>query len=192
MLFNFKCYVLLSPIDLHFFLDLKSYILQVIDRYIREGKIQGVQQQQQAKKHAKLVLLLDCWPVNVSKEFREWVAATYSFILLRYIPAGLTGGWQINDAYLHRPLKLSVRVSAEDWYCGEMAAALEQLSTGVITEVELGAFANSLMSIKTLRDNSVHWVVKALAEISKVDEDGNTLILKGTITNFPVPFNESS
>ena len=163
--------------------------MQVIDRYIRDGKIQGILQQQQAKHNAKMVLLLDCWPVNLSKEFREWVAKTYPFILLRYIPAGLTGGWQINDAYLHRPLKLHVRVAAEKWYCDKMAIALEQLSTGAMTEVELGAFANSLMGIKTLRDNSVLWVVEALAAICKKDDDGNTLIMKGTSVFPCLPFN---
>ena len=154
--------------------------MQVIDRYISEGKILGLQAQENAKKNYKMVLLLDCWPVNLSKEIGEWVAKTYPFILLRYIPAGLTGGWQINDAYLHRPFKLAVRVSAEEWYCQMMAEALEKVSTGAMEEVDLGAFANSLMSIKTLRDNSVHWVVKALKDICKKDDDGNTLIMKGT------------
>ena len=49
------------------------------------------------KETLPLVLLLDCWSVNTSREFRAWVAETYPFIRLRYISAGLTGKCQIND-----------------------------------------------------------------------------------------------
>ena len=48
-------------------------------------------------KIAPLVVILDCWSVNTSKEFQECVAKTFPLIRVRYIPAGMTGMGQIND-----------------------------------------------------------------------------------------------
>jgi len=63
-----------------------------------------------------MVILLDCWNINTSKEFRAWVSDTYPCIRLRYIPAGMTGKAQINDTMLHAPFKVYVRRLCERWY----------------------------------------------------------------------------
>ena len=67
-----------------------------------------------------MVLLLDCWSVNLSADFQKWVAESYPFIRLRCIPAGVTGKVQINDTYFHGPFKKWVRKQAEDWYLSQL------------------------------------------------------------------------
>ena len=42
-----------------------------------------------------MVILLDCWSVNTSREFRAWIEEKYPYMRLRFIPAGLTGKFQI-------------------------------------------------------------------------------------------------
>jgi hypothetical protein len=71
--------------------------------------------------------ILDCWKVNVCKEFKQWMADTHPNCRLRYIPAGMTGDVQINDAFLHGPFKKWVRALAEAWYQTAFTANLAKL-----------------------------------------------------------------
>ncbi len=61
------------------------------------------------------VCILDCWPMNLSERFREWLKQSHPQCRLRFIPAGMTGQKQINDVYLHAPYKKWVRDEAEAW-----------------------------------------------------------------------------
>ena len=45
----------------------------------------------------KIILLVDCWPVNLSVEFKEWVRAHCPGIRVLYIPAGATGQYQVRS-----------------------------------------------------------------------------------------------
>ena len=44
-----------------------------------------------------MILILDCWSVNLSEEFRLWVAKEHPKLHICYIPANCTGLYQIND-----------------------------------------------------------------------------------------------
>jgi hypothetical protein len=66
-----------------------------------------------------VIFLLHCWSVNTSKDFRNWVKEKYPYMrCLRFIPAGLTGKFQINNNtyYFHGPNKQWARNEAEKWH----------------------------------------------------------------------------
>ena len=48
-----------------------------------------------ARTRTKILLLIDCWPVNLSAEFKEWVRTNCPGIRILYIPAGATGQFQV-------------------------------------------------------------------------------------------------
>eukprot|EP01038_Epipyxis_sp_PR26KG_P012774 gene12774-17126_t len=75
-----------------------------VDELIRKREIPA-----SCRKNLPMVILLDCWSVNTSKEFKDWIKETYPYMKVRYIPAGLTGKFQINDTYFHGPYKQWVR-----------------------------------------------------------------------------------
>ena len=60
----------------------------------------GAISQSNALRAPMVVLFNDCWSLNLSEEFRNWVEATYPFIRLRFIPASVK-----NDTYFHTPYK---------------------------------------------------------------------------------------
>lgn len=49
-----------------------------------------------AQEKALGVWILDCWPVNLSKEFRAAMKADCPGLIIRYIPAGWTGKIQVS------------------------------------------------------------------------------------------------
>ena len=56
------------------------------------------------------VLLLDCWSVHKSAEFRSWISRAYPTYHLVFVPAGCTGKAQPADVILQRPFKAGTRV----------------------------------------------------------------------------------
>jgi len=150
-----------------------EYRVEVIDKRVPIG------QRQAAMESFQMVVLLDCWPVNLSEEIKKYVREKYPFMRIRYIPAGLTGGYQINDSYLHGPLKSNLRRLAEAWYAATTLDLLKKLENKVITESDFHARQHSMFSIVLLRDKSVEWVIESLQRIATRDQFGNNVILKG-------------
>ena len=54
----------------------------------------GITVEEEAKV-TKIVLMLDCWPVNLTAEYRDFVKANCPGIRLMFIPAGGTGRFQV-------------------------------------------------------------------------------------------------
>ena len=150
-----------------------EYRVQVIEKRVPIG------QRQAAMESFQMVVLLDCWPVNLSEEIKKYVREKYPFMRIRYIPAGLTGGYQINDSYLHGPLKSNLRRLAEAWYAATTLDLLKKLENKEITECDFHARQHSMFSIVLLRDKSVQWVIESLKLITARDQFGNNVILKG-------------
>lgn len=140
---------------------------------------------------AKMIILLDCWPVNLSAEIRNYIKTEHDYMLVRYIPAGLTGGVQINDAYLHAPFKGYVRQQAEDWYQEKMIKLLERKKEG-LPEAEFMAAMAMILQMGTLRDKSVEWTLSALQKISEPSKDNKdyNLIKKGWFAIYGQIFDE--
>jgi hypothetical protein len=161
----------------------KKKLLDELDKF-RTRRLQEMQDRGlisvQAAKEAKMIVLLDCWPVNLSAEIRDYIKTTYKYMIVRYIPAGLTGGVQINDAYLHAPFKGYVRQQAEDWYHEEMLELLKRKRDG-LSEADFLAATTELLRMPLLRDKSVEWTSNALKRISQASKDdkNNNLIKKG-------------
>ena len=62
------------------------------------------------------VVMLDCWPVNLSAITKQHVLDKCPGMELMFIPAGGTRRYQINDTDLHKPSKDCIRFEACAWY----------------------------------------------------------------------------
>jgi hypothetical protein len=77
----------------------------VVDEHIRDHKEETGKDLTRAEGEAisKCVWLLDCWPVNTSKAFREAMhTMTAGRMEILYVPAGATGRFQVNDTHMHK------------------------------------------------------------------------------------------
>ena len=61
----------------------------------------------------RCIYFLDCWPVNLTDELRNWVKETCPGMRLRFIPAGGTGKYQVNDTHMHKPTKDGSKTAAQ-------------------------------------------------------------------------------
>ena len=122
-------------------------------------------------------------PVNLSSEFRNAVEKLSNGRMeLMFVPAGVTGRYQVNDTHLHKPLKDYARKLASLWYAARMKA-LNQMrnnETSSISTEDYQSRVSKLMSVVILRNKAPEWLWLAVQHISKKipDEDRN-LIKKG-------------
>ena len=79
---------------------------------------------------ANILLLLDCWAVHKSAEFRGWLQIEHPRIHLVFVPANCTSKLQLADVALQRPFKSCITQSFNDWAA---AAVAEQIQRGEIT-----------------------------------------------------------
>lgn len=83
---------------------MREYFAKILKPYIdRTIKEMNVQVDLPADQHA--VVLLDCWSVHTSDEFRTHIKEHYPNIHLLYIPGGTTGLFQPADVAINRPFK---------------------------------------------------------------------------------------
>ena len=94
---------------------MKDYIKKIIDPWVRL-KAKGLELKTQA--HA--VLILDCWSVHTSEDFRAWMKETHPHYHLVYVPAGRTGIAQPADVILQRPLKAGIVNAFSYWMATEI------------------------------------------------------------------------
>jgi hypothetical protein len=93
------------------------------------------------KTHPHAVLILDCWSVHTSKDFREWMKETHPHYHLVYVPAGCTGIAQPADVILQRPLKAGIVNAFSLWMATEIHLLLKngaapselKMNTGMTT-----------------------------------------------------------
>lgn len=119
---------------------------------------------------SKMILYLDCWTIHRSKEFCEWIAATYLFIILLFVPANCTGIFQPCDVGLQRLFKQSVKQSASQFFVKHVQdERLKGIAPGKIRfPIKLGQ----------LRDQTPTWCttgVDFLNSISKNDGDNSSI-----------------
>ena len=84
-------------------------------------------------KYPHCILLLDCWSVHTSKEFRSWMATAYPSYHLIYVPAGCTGKAQPADVVLQRPFKSGVVNEFTRW----MSTEIHHLVKGGMAPAEI-------------------------------------------------------
>jgi hypothetical protein len=98
------------------------------------------------------VVQLDVWSVHKSREFRRWIRRTYPWIILDFVPGGLTGLWQVCDVGIARPYKQAIRRAQLE----DIVAETQQL----LADSDESAAALRLdVTIGTLRTRSVRWYV---------------------------------
>ena len=101
-----------------------------------------------------MILYLDCWTIHRSKEFREWIQATYPFIILLFVPANCTGIFQPCDVGLQRLFKHSVKQSASEFFIQHVH---KERSSGVAPgKIRLPT------KLGELRDQTPAWCVKGV------------------------------
>jgi len=81
---------------------------------------------------AHILLLLDCWAVHKSAEFRDWMKKEHPRIHLVYVPANCTSKLQLADVALQRPFKSCITRSFNEWAAATIA---DQIRAGEITGV---------------------------------------------------------
>ena len=128
---------------------------------------------------APYIHFLDCWPVNLTEEFRGWVRTECSGVLLRFQPAGGTDKYQVNDTHLHAPLKRAYLSRVQSWYRGELSALLARHEAGSMEPQQYIDSVARLMSLPVLRILAPSWLLGACEELTRIREDGRNLIAKG-------------
>jgi len=82
--------------------------------------------------NAHILLLLDCWAVHKSAEFRDWLQREHPRIHLVFVPANCTSKLQLADVVLQRPFKSCITRSFNDWAA---AAVAKQIESGEVTGI---------------------------------------------------------
>jgi hypothetical protein len=74
--------------------------------------------------NAHSLLLLDCWAVHKSAEFRGWLTKEHPRIHLVFVPANCTSKLQLADVALQRPFKSSITQSFNQWAATAIAGQI--------------------------------------------------------------------
>jgi hypothetical protein len=98
---------------------------------------------------------IDCWSVHKSAEFMGWMKKNHKKIIVIFVPGGCTGIWQPLDVGIQRVMKLSIKRSAHRDIVEEVSA---QLASGQNIKLDV--------TLGTLRDRAVGWIVNSIREIS--------------------------
>jgi hypothetical protein len=79
--------------------------------------------------NAHILLLLDCWAVHKSVEFRGWLQREHPRIHLVFVPANCTSKLQLADVALQRPFKSCISQSFNEWAADAVA---KQIKSGEV------------------------------------------------------------
>jgi hypothetical protein len=127
----------------------------------------------------KAIVLLDCWNVHLSEEFRRIVRQKFnSNILLIYIPANCTSELQVADIALNYSFKCGVRNRYESWATENMMKQLD---------CEMDKIPSIDTKLSVLKPLILKWSFESWFNLSNRPE----LIKKGwdrCITNILDPF----
>jgi hypothetical protein len=100
--------------------------------------------------NAHILLLLDCWAVHKSAEFRGWLAREHPRIHLVFVPANCTSKLQLADVALQRPFKSCITQNFNDWAANAVA---EQIQRGEVTGIA------GLLGMPALKPRVLQWCV---------------------------------
>ena len=113
-----------------------------------------------------MLLLLDCWAVHKSSEFRSWLNKEHPHIHLIFVPANCTSKLQLADVALQRPFKSSITQSCNEWAAATIA---KQISQGELTGI------SAQLGMAALKPLVLQWCVdswKGLRERKQLILDG--------------------
>jgi hypothetical protein len=142
--------------------SMKDYITRIIRPWVN-----GKGRELKFKESPHCVLILDCWAVHTSVEFRVWMKANYPKYHLVYVPAGCTGVAQPADVILQRPFKAGVVNAFNHW----MTYKIHHLIKGGAAPSEVKV--DSGMTV--MKPLLVEWVWSSWRDL----KDRGELIVKG-------------
>jgi hypothetical protein len=150
-------------------LTMQSYVEGILVPYFHneQGKLGLLMEQ-------SCLWQINIWSVHSSKSFRQWMSEHYPWIILDYVPAGCTGLFQPCDVGMQRVMKQAI-IRAQS------ADLIEEVSG----EISKGIKASQMridITVPTLRDRSVGWLVKA-------HELTNSVPLVKAVRSGPYKFN---
>jgi hypothetical protein len=108
--------------------------------------------------HQRCIWILDCWSVHRSVAFLEWMTDNFLWIIVIFVPGGLTGKAQWCDVWFQRPWKHLVTSKFNAWVCNQ---TLRQMAAGV-DPVNIRVD----LKIGPLRDLSLKWAMEAWDDLS--------------------------
>jgi DDE superfamily endonuclease len=138
---------------------MKEYIERIIQPYINQTI-----KQHNLDRESRAIVLLDCWSVHKSKEFRNYVRRTHPNILLVYIPPNCTSQLQVADVALNYSFKHLIKIQYEDWITNEV---LKQLQVNESVKLATGA--------KIIKPLILEWCYNSWKKLENRPE----LIIKG-------------
>jgi hypothetical protein len=108
---------------------MEAYIERIIQPYIQQKIVE-----KRLPRDSRAIVLLDCWSVHKSAEFRTFVKKKYKNIILVFIPPNCTSKLQICDTHLNFPFKRGIRNRFNQW---TMNTFVEQLEKDDTLDVDL-------------------------------------------------------
>jgi hypothetical protein len=118
---------------------MRHWVTKILRPYLRETK-----QRLGLDGNQKSVLILDCWSVHRSKEFREYIEQQCPDVVILYVPASCTSKGQVVDLVVNWPMKNAGCSAFED---DVMEQVDKQLRSGISPEEVLVD-----LSMKSLRN----------------------------------------
>jgi hypothetical protein len=113
-----------------------------------------------------ILLLLDCWSVHKSDEFRGWLTKEHPRIHIVFVPANCTSKLQLADVALQRPFKSCITKNFNQWAAEAIAA---QIRAGEIVGI------SAQLGMASLKPLVLQWCVeswKGLKERKQLILDG--------------------
>ena len=108
--------------------------------------------------NAHILLLLDCWAVHKSAEFRGWLQQEHPRIHLVFVPANCTSKLQLADVALQRPFKSSITQSFNAWASATIA---EQIKRGEVVGI------SAQLGMAALKPLVLQWCIESWKVLSQ-------------------------
>ncbi|KAK7467425.1 hypothetical protein VKT23_004479 [Stygiomarasmius scandens] len=139
---------------------MKNLVNKVIAPYFEAKKAEILGLSDEDRKNQFSLWKIDCWSVHRSEEFLTWMKKTHQNIIVLFVPSSCTGIFQPLDVGIQRVLKLSIKRAAHRDVVTEVRRLLKERSDDK-------AVVKMDVSMPTLRDRSLGWIVQAYDDISK-------------------------
>jgi len=141
---------------------LKQGLHQWFDKQLDALNIKGP-----ARRSFVLVLILDCWKVNVSPRMKQFIREQMPFLRLRFIPAGDTGRKQVGDTHVHAGFKAYDRKLFAAQYGERIDALNAKLTSGAMSAEEYQRDVRALNGMPWLRDRLAERLPQCIAHVTK-------------------------
>lgn len=141
-------------------LTMTEYIKFVIDPFTQSI----IKKRNLDPKSQKGILVLDCWSVHKSVEFRSFVRKTYPNLLLVYIPPNCTSKLQVADVALNYSFKYGIRLRYEEWVTQDL---YKQLRANQTLNIDTG--------MEVIKPLILNWCFESWRSL----ENRQDLIMKG-------------